>query len=512
MTEGAAQPPSRRRLAGLLIGGAAAGKVLGLVREVLMARMLGATMVVDSFRASLTAIFLPLAPLQGDVVPAVLIPLQRRWYDEGDGPRHAAALCALMTLLAILLAGLVGLATEAWVRLVVGGFSSEGIEITRRFVHVMLFAMPASTLFNSLSSVEVALGRSRITSVRSAVQNVGVISGVIVTYLTGNPIAIAWCFTIAFASCAVWGAWTLWREGKLDPSGIRPRLIVKVLIAFVVHVRHLVAQPLADQGLIWLERIFGSMAGVGTVAALDYARTLSESSILLISQPLGYVVLAGSETKSHEMAARVDQIARPVLAFALPLSAFLVMFAPDLVHLAFGRGAFTPHAELLTSRTLEGNSIALWANVLGWILVRLLNVAGRNARAAFIFVAAYACNAAILLAFMPFERDQPGLASFALGLAESSRGLILLFGTAFALGCAPAVAGLVVRILPGCLLYCVVATLVRSVIVLSFAKLVVGGMLFLVLAGTTLLVLMPEQAQGLLRKLMRGRLTKTNVV
>ncbi len=491
-------PRSRRRLAGLLVGGALLGKLLGLLREVTLARVLGATFVVDGFRGALTAVLLPVAPLGGDVIPGILIPLQRAWRAQGVGPRHAMSLCAVFMLAASLVGGLVWVFADAWVSLLVGGFSAEGHTLTVRFVRVMAFAMPAASLFNCLSSIEIAIGRSRLTSVRSSTQNVAVIAGVVIAAITGMPLAIAWCYTIGFDAVVLGAVVMLWREGELDPAGLAPSAVLHVLSVFLRRLRHLVAQPIADQAVVWIERFLGSASGVGTVAALDYARSLSETVTLLVSQPVGYVVLSQGETGPGDTARRIGAIARPVLALGLPLSTFLILFAPDIVHLTFGRGAFTPHAELLTSRTLQGIAVGLWASVLGWIIVRMLNVAGRNSRAAAIFVAAYATNAAILLGVVPWL-TAPGLPSLGLGLAESARGLVLLFGTALALGYARRLLVLIMWVLPGCAVLALIGAFVLTSMDAGFARLAVGGAALCLVCLTTFIALMPREAIALAR-------------
>lgn len=62
------------RLVGIMMGGALAEKLLGFAREIVMARMLGAGIVADAFRGAVTAVLQPIAPLQGDIVPAVPVP------------------------------------------------------------------------------------------------------------------------------------------------------------------------------------------------------------------------------------------------------------------------------------------------------------------------------------------------------------------------------------------------------------------------------------------------------
>lgn len=482
---------SFHRLTGLLIGGALVGKVLGFAREILMARLLGATFVADSFRGAMTAVLLPLAPLQGDIVPAILIPLHHAWCAEGRAPRMFASLSAMFVLAAGAITALVVLLADRWIDLVVGGFTPEAHATTRQFVLVMALAMPASALFSCLSSVELALGRSRLTSVRASVQNVGVIVGIAVTALTGHAIAIAWCFMIAFNVTAVWGAVMLWREGELDISGIRVRSAIRSSAEFLRRLRPLIVQPMADQGNIWLERLLASAAAVGTVASLDYARTLTESALFLVSQPVGFAVLsAATAATAADTRRRMMAISRPILALAMPMSVFLMVMSPDIVRLVFARGAFREDAVVLTSQALSGISVGLWAATLGWILVRLLNAAGRNARAAWILVSAYGANAAFNLAVVPH------LGSLGLGLGEALRGVVLLGGTAAALGCLKPLLRLVLQVAPACALLWLAEEFLRGALDATPMRIAAGALVCAVIASANCLALMPDELQA----------------
>ncbi len=125
----------------------------------------------------------------------------------------------------------------------------------------------------------------------------------------------------------------------------------------------------------------------------------------------------------------MDALARPVLALAIPGSIVLVMFAPDRVELVFHRGAFDAAAIASTGDVLRGIAAGLWATTLGWILVRMLNSAGRNRRATVIVGSAYIANA--LASSLLVDR----LGGFALGFGEAIRGVVILTGVTLALRC-----------------------------------------------------------------------------
>jgi putative peptidoglycan lipid II flippase len=416
---------STGRFVAKLISGALASKLLGFGREIMMAHVLGATLVADGFRGALTAVMLPIAFLQNETVPAVMIPMHRDALKGDDAARKLGALAIATTSIAMVLMVGLQLLGEVAVRAIVGGFSAEGRSLTLDFIRIMALGMPASVLVNVLASGEIALGRTRLTNIRASTLNVAVLIGIVLIIVTGNFRALAWSFPAAFNALAVWGLITLMRDGTISFRGLSLGAVLASLREFFGRLRPLLALPIAEQANIWIERLLASRVGTGAVASLDYARTLTESALLLISQPVGLAVL--SNEKPKELGEQIESIARPILALAVPASAFLFMFAPDIVRLIFFRGAFNEEALILTSQALQGISCGLWAATLGWILIRIINGAGRNFVAAIIIVAAYLSNIGInlLTSYLPHVADSGTLL---LGLGEATRGIVLLAG------------------------------------------------------------------------------------
>ncbi len=149
------RPMPRRphiRLAAGLVGGALASKLLGLFREILQARLLGATILADSFRGALGVSVVPIAPLQGEAIVSVLIPLHREWKSEGVATRLFSALIADFFVASTLIAALIWVFADAATSLLVGGFGPEAHQMTVAFVRIVAFSMPAYVVSAIMSS------------------------------------------------------------------------------------------------------------------------------------------------------------------------------------------------------------------------------------------------------------------------------------------------------------------------------------------------------------------------
>jgi putative peptidoglycan lipid II flippase len=426
----APQPSSTRRLTALLMSGALISKALGFVREILMAQVLGASMAADGFRGALTAALLPLLFLQGECVPAVMIPMQREARRSGEASRQLAALTIALASIAAVLMIFVEAFGHLWVTAVVGGFAPETQKLTLEFVRIMALAMPASVVSACLAAGEIAIGRSRVATIRASLINLSVLAGIGVVALTGWLNALAFSFTIAFNALSIGFVWIFWHEGHLTLRGVVPKTVFATGVEFFRRLRPLIVLPAAEQGHIWVERALASRLVTGSVASLDYARTLTESSLLIVSQPLGFAVLSSHSKESEH--SQIEAITRPILALMLPASVFLFAFAPDVISLVFYRGAFNETAVLLTSQALRGISVGLWAATLGWILLRILNSTYRNTAVAIILVVGYAVNIAVNLGTASLQ-ESSGAGTLILGLGEAARSCTLLIGVALAL-------------------------------------------------------------------------------
>jgi len=435
-------------LTATLMGGALLGKILGFVRELEMARLLGVTYVADTFRGALTAALLPIAPMQGDLVFSVMIPLRRQWQLDGKAQAYFPALTACFCIVSILFAVLVWVFAAAWLDILVGGFGPEAHALAVRFVRVMALGMPASTVCACLSCIEISVGRSRITAARASAQNIGIILGIFIMASTGEAIAIAWGFTAAFNVVAVYGGIKLWLENEFYFKGVTIFNMQRAISDFFRRARPLLFEPFANQGNVLLEKYIGSIAGVGVIAALDYARTLSDMALYIISQPLGYVILSQAEDKGNVLKEKIKILARIILGFGIPAATLIALFAPDIVQIVFQRGSFQEHAVNLTAGALRGISVGLWASTLGWILVRLLQAGSRYPLAARVIAFAYCAQAGanLLLSYLG------GLGAMGLGFGEAARGIAMLGGAALALRCGKIVLEEMLRSVPATLL------------------------------------------------------------
>jgi peptidoglycan biosynthesis protein MviN/MurJ (putative lipid II flippase) len=415
----------------LLLGGLL-GKVLGVVREVLLAALLGTGAQVAAYRVSQTAALIPINLLNADLLAVGYLPQHARVVST---PRLAWALYDLVRTW-VVLAGLLTFAVLAgfsplWAFLLAPGFDGDAAELTAAMIIVTAAAVPFYAYVSVVSYLAMARGIYRLAALRPTVQSLGLIVATLLAFATGNALWLAAGFLAAYALMAIWAAILARGLRRASPWGDPATRAEKRELrgALWRAVRPYLLVPLLVQGVWVAERALTSLIGVVAVAALDYARVITDTVIALVAGPLGLSVLA---TQSGESKARRHAVATDVvhilLVVGIPVSALLLAAGPFLVEAVFARGAFGPDSVATTSAFLAGLSLGLWAHLAGQVMIRFLNAESRNTRAAI----AVACGAAVtivadVLLFRP-------LGAFGIGLGASIGGVVQLSVAAVALG------------------------------------------------------------------------------
>jgi putative peptidoglycan lipid II flippase len=415
-----------------LFAGGVLGKALGLGREILLAATFGTGPAAAAFRAAQTATLVPTHTFAADTLNAGFIPLCAR-YLRDDPPRARTlywSVAALLGASSLILAALLFLGADVIVGTLVPGFAAADRALTAAMLRAMAIGVPFYVHASLASYAEMAAGRYFTASIRAAVQNVGLITGIVAAAVFHNPLLLGWGFTAYAALFAATAAWSMSRH---DAFAFTVRLdhreAIRGLREFGRLVRPLLLLPILQQGAFAVERLVASLIATEAVASIDYARTIADTGLVLLAVPLGLAGLAelGRLDPAH-MKAKLERLLPALLLVTVPFSIFLAVNAAQVVHLIYGRGRFDQPAVGLTALVLTGFAAGFWAHASGHVLARSLSAHGRNSRVAGIVAAAAAAH--IIVNVAGFR----ALGPLGLGLAASASGLVLLAGTARALG------------------------------------------------------------------------------
>jgi peptidoglycan biosynthesis protein MviN/MurJ (putative lipid II flippase) len=438
----------RRTFFRLLLGGIA-GKVLGVVREVLLAALFGAGRVVGANRVALTATMVPINFFTADALTAGFLPLYVR-YRQDDPPMALALYRAMRTSLAVLSLALVAAllpARNRWIDLLAPGLDGSTAALAASMLGIAALGVPFYILYNLYTLVALARDDVRPINLRASFQSIGLIAATLAAWHTGHVTLLAWGFTVPYVVLWCWGAWWVRHKGYLhhEPASAPSRVRYRVALSTVWRrLRPLLLIPVLLQGSIAVERAVGSLLGVEVVAATEYSRFVVDSLMALIAAPLGLAGLAAfARMPGTEVGAGLRRLIAPVLLLTVPLTVVLAVNSRGIIDLLYGRGRFDDRAVEVTSVLLLGFALGIWAQVLGYTLVKVLNAQGENARVAVVnglaFGAAAATNVVMWRYWGPFT----------LGFAATVGGLVMFVGSALSLRIMRHCLGLLAMLAPG---------------------------------------------------------------
>ncbi len=407
-----------------LFAGSAAGKALGVVREVAMAAAFGTGATAGAFRAGQTAALSLSHAVVGDALNSGFIPHCSE-LSRAD-PERART---LFWTLSLLLAG-IGLVISvlmftgapvlsAWL---VPGFSESTQVLTARMIRAMAFGVPMYLVGALFSYMGMANGRYVIASLRAPIYNVMLLLSVAAAFALDRPLLLGWGFTANALVFWTFGLTVLLKHGVLArPRRLDRSRAMDTVLEFARIVRPLMLIPVLIQANLVVERMVASLIGPDVVPALDYAKFFSESTLVLLAVPLGLAGLSELGSLSRDAARRtLERVLTVILFLAVALSLFLAVHGTPLVSVVLGRGHFGEDAVAVTSWILVGFAVGFWAQVSGYVLLKALSVQGRNREVLGITAAAAVTHVAANLVLFRF------LGPLALGLSSGLAGLVLL--------------------------------------------------------------------------------------
>ncbi|MHB9833910.1 murein biosynthesis integral membrane protein MurJ [Paraburkholderia terrae] len=431
----------------LLFSGSLAGKLAGVLREVLLAGLFGTSGVVAALRAAQSATLVPVNFFTADSLAAGFLPLYAR-YREVDARRASTLFWwtgGLLTVASVVTVTLLLIATPLWIGILVPGFDAREREMTVDFVRIMGLGVPFYIAGGLFSYLEMGHGQYVLASSRATLQSFGLIAGTIVAYALHAPILLAWGFSVAYVFYAVWGFARIVRCGWVKtPTCLTRHDFGGVAGEFWNVVKPLVLVPVLLQGNIVAERAVASLLGLDVAAALDYAKFISDTGILLFAVPLGLASLSAiskmSDTQTH---ATLATVIPPILLTTVPVSMVLAVNSHAAVAIIYQRGHFDAASTRLTQIILWGYAAGFWAQVASYVLVKALSAKLRNGA---VFRSMAAALVANMLVNLCLYRS---LGPVVLGIGGCVYGVVLLVLSAHALNITRVVVQRLMWLIPG---------------------------------------------------------------
>lgn len=349
-------------------------RILGLVREQVIAGLFGATAPTDAFRVAFRVPLTIYELLVGGMISAALVPVFSGYLAAGrerDMAGLAGALAGLLVLVVAALVAVLGLLAGPLTDAMAAGYDEPVREQSAQLLRVLLPALAFMGLSGLATALSYAQQRFGPPAVAVTAFNLGIIL-----------VALAFHRQIGVASLAlgVLGGAALqlaiqagalrrlrvWRRINLSDPGVGEvvRLYLPVALGLVVST----AGIFIDTNLV-------SRTGEGSLAAMGFATTLVQLPLGLVASGVSAAVLPvlsqhSSLRGESEYRSSMVLALRLVLLAIIPATVGLVVLRAPVIRLLFERGAFDAQATERTAAAFLAYSPGLPAAALDQVLIQ----------------------------------------------------------------------------------------------------------------------------------------------
>ena len=404
-------------------------KVLGLLREILLANRFGTTRIADAYSIAITLPSVIFAVFAGGFSNSYL-PVYTRLDSPEKKQSFFCNVTTILTIFSIVFMVITVLGADIIAGILAPGFSGESLELVQMFIRIVAFILPFDTIFNQLSCQGQANEDFIFAEFCNSIIINLIIIGSIQLATVQSPGVLMWGYVmarvVAVGIFAVYLSrkWNVRYSWKFDVKDKNFSALVALAIPLGLSL-------LANQLNALVDKMFSSSLGEGITSAISYANriqllpySLTVSVVLAVCYPRINKCFA---SKSKEEGLFYIQKASSIaMLLSVPVAIFILFFSNPLIKLIFERGAFTGQSTIITaecllfysigipfyalreiaSKTLASNLrqrqifkntiISVLVNILlDWILVRYLNYRGL----------ALATSIAGIVAFLLMNRD-----------------------------------------------------------------------------------------------------------
>lgn len=368
-------------LGGAIIIGAAsiASRLIGLVRDRMLASTFGAGDVLDTYYAAFRLPDFIFNILVLGALSSSFIPIFLQYWHSQDGDRRAEAWRITNTVLNLLLVTLVGFSIVAFLlapwlmHWLVPGFSAEKREATTLLTRIMLGSIIFFGVSNVLSGLLNSFRRFLAFSLAPIMYNVGIIFGIYVLVPRWGSAGLAIGVVLGAATHMLVQLPTAWRLGwryrwhiDFNHPGVKKiwRLMIpRTLGLAVVQINQMITNVIA------------STLAVGSVAVFNLADNLQSFPINVFGVSLAVSAFpvfsrAFAEQDTVGFVGHFSESFRRILYLIIPASIAILLLRAQIVRLILGTGNFNWTDTVLTAQTLGIFAVSLFSESLIPLMAR----------------------------------------------------------------------------------------------------------------------------------------------
>jgi putative peptidoglycan lipid II flippase len=345
------------------------GSVLGLVRDLLVARYFGANGGTDAFLVAWTVPETAFPLVVEGAMAFLLVPMFSRALTAGRDPREVVAATMPRIVAVLSLASIAVAAGAPWiVRLIAPGLEDPQLAVTcTRFTALTILtfgvagyvsaALRAKHIFGAPATIHLAYNVGILALIWSLHARFGIVSAAAGVALGGVLMVAAQVPSFV-------------RHIGL-PSRLRVRVASMVTLGAFAP---LAVYTLSRQAQVFVERFLGSHLEPGTISHLNYAQKVAQLPMLvaLLVCTVTFPTLARTVAakQQDEARRRLETDLRTVTALIFVATAFLVVFAPTAISVLLEHGEFTAADTAATAAIMRVYAFGLFGHAMVGVLCR----------------------------------------------------------------------------------------------------------------------------------------------
>ncbi len=350
-------------------------KILGLLRNRLLASQFGAGDVLDTYFAAfkipdLVFNILILGALSASFIPVFVSSWNK---DKEETWRMTNSVLNILLLALILISLILFAFAPQLMNLIAPGFDATKQVATADLTRIMLLSVIFFTLSNVISGVLNSFRRFVSFSLAPVMYNIGIIFGIMVLVPKYGTAALAWGVVLgAFLHLLV-------QLPSVFKVGFRYRWILDFKHQAVKKIFKLMIPRALGLAVTQINQlvivIIASTLAVGSVAVFNFANDLQSFPISIFGVSLAIAAFpvfsqAFSQNDNYKFVTHFSKTFRRIVFLIIPASLMILLLRAQIVRLVLGAGQFDWTDTILTARTLGYFAVSLFAQALIPLLAR----------------------------------------------------------------------------------------------------------------------------------------------
>lgn len=354
-------------------------KIFSFIRDMLLARYLGATAISDAFLLS-TSLVLTLSVFIRAPFAASYLPIATDVYllrDDKEKRKFFGSVYGLAILVGVVIALVEALFLKPLLSIMVPGFSDESMKLLYQMMLLQLPIIPLSMLDAVSDGNLKLLNKFGISEISNAIIALFYIVYFLIFRSDVSALSISLCvigayvfsFSIRYLvvkSGGIIGRWRIPERRNQDIRNISIAMLPFMMSASAKEMNSIIDKAVA------------SMLDAGSITIQTYASKLTVTEVGLIATAISTVIY--SQVAKHSTLEDKDGLKKTVISglrfvntFMFPCCIFTIVFSKELISILFGHGSFSKSAVILTANTMIIYALGMIGSGIEEVLTRTMH-------------------------------------------------------------------------------------------------------------------------------------------